>query len=635
MVHYTARWVAATVQAMGCQIGGYVGIAAPNSVAFAQALLGLMWGGFVAVPLSPGLSDQNIRAIATETGMRVLLAEPGRVAKRFEAALPPVVVVAACVGSQQCFWDWLTQHQHQHRPAAPHRRASLSTPGAQPHVSARDPALVVYTSGSTGAPKGVVMTGAALLTEVIDISSHQKTAVEICDSPLYSGSGPSSILTVIAQGGRIAVVANLARMFELCPSIGPTAISMVPQQCAELYKAHQQRVASGTTIADANDEFRASLGPRVESIMVGGATPIPKIQAWLATVFTQCGIFEGYASTETGIITSSSSLEPDDIGRIAPGVAVKLEDWGSFKTTDKPHPRGQICVKSAVMSSGYLSRPELTKASWGADGYYRTGDVGMQPDSNHLLVIDRCKNFFKLKTGEWVSPERIEGIILASCAAIKRIFVSGTGTAAGVVAIIVPSPTSSPVGMYTSKPSADKGAKSGATAEDTTAAKMVAAIAANAEKDGLSHFEVPSSVHVCEPGFDFSVENGLLTSTFKLCRRNLAAQFQGPIKQMFDKQESQKLAMETKSTVLDLLALVLTTTTGRARTIAIGPEGVDPSPKTERAWRELDWTSLQVPNHCVFSPCMQARVLMHQQCLICYHAVPSLCAADHIKVLRG
>ena len=110
------------------------------------------------------------------------------------------------------------------------------------------------------------------------------------------------------------------------------------------------------------------LGWRVSGLNCGGATPMPRVQRWLKSVYEgrDCSVTENYASTEAGPITNSwGELE----GVVSAGVVIKLLDWGEYKSSDKPFPRGELLVKSAAMSTGYLNRPDLTASTFDEDGY--------------------------------------------------------------------------------------------------------------------------------------------------------------------------------------------------------------------------------------------------------------------------
>ena len=89
-------------------------------------------------------------------------------------------------------------------------------------------------------------------------------------------------------------------------------------------------------------------------------------------------------------------------------VQVQLEDWGDYTANDKPHPRGEICVRGPSVFSGYFNRPDLTVKVLSGDGWLHTGDIGERLAEDQIRVIDRKHAMFKTAGGEWVSPDAVE-----------------------------------------------------------------------------------------------------------------------------------------------------------------------------------------------------------------------------------
>ena len=127
------------------------------------------------------------------------------------------------------------------------------------------------------------------------------------------------------------------------------------------------------------------------------------------------------------------------MGSVQQNIEFKLEDVPdlNYFHTDKPYPRGEVCIRGAPVISGYYKKPEKTKETIDERGWLHTGDIGMIIEGNALKLIDRKKNIFKLSQGEYIAPEKIENI-LQTCSLIQSAFVHGDSLRDHIVAIIVP-----------------------------------------------------------------------------------------------------------------------------------------------------------------------------------------------------
>eukprot|EP01059_Diplonema_ambulator_P001784 TRINITY_DN11510_c0_g1_i2.p1 TRINITY_DN11510_c0_g1~~TRINITY_DN11510_c0_g1_i2.p1 ORF type:complete len:1247 (+),score=340.91 TRINITY_DN11510_c0_g1_i2:34-3774(+) len=300
--------------------------------------------------------------------------------------------------------------------------------------ASRDTAsFVLYTSGSSGTAKGAVIREDVFLNEIAVVEGNYSptgaTCVSILNSPISVSSTPYTLLVVLLRGGRLAVTSAKDNGFEIYREVSPTTLGLVPQIWGLLYKTYQADPEPPET---KDEKYRQMLGHRLTSINCGGARPNREVMAWLDRVFTQCSVTENYAATETGPITFGKTTE-EGWTPLLPDIKYKLIN----QTATAPFPKGELCVITPTMFSGYLNAklPDV----YTADGYYRTGDiveVKKTWSSVYIRVIDRASFMFKLANGEWCSPETIESTLVKS-EYVRQCFVHGDSHMDAVVCLAV------------------------------------------------------------------------------------------------------------------------------------------------------------------------------------------------------
>jgi long-chain acyl-CoA synthetase len=183
------------------------------------------------------------------------------------------------------------------------------------------------------------------------------------------------------------------------------------------------------------------LGSRVRLIITGSAPISSDVLDFLRVCFS-CDVVEGYGQTECGAAMSVSYPRDTTTGNIgvpAPQCQIKLVDIPEmdYLTTDKPCPRGEICCKGPNVFLGYLNEQEKTDEAIDGDGWLHSGDVGRWNADGTLTIIDRKKNIFKLSQGEYIAPEKIEACAQSSNF-VAQALVEGNSLKHQLVAVIVP-----------------------------------------------------------------------------------------------------------------------------------------------------------------------------------------------------
>ncbi|UJR28960.1 hypothetical protein I4U23_010177 [Adineta vaga] len=252
--------------------------------------------------------------------------------------------------------------------------------------------------------------------------------------------------------------------------------------------------------------------------------------------FKHCYVNESYGITECGSIAKDNIIDSTLQYRL-----ISVPEMG-YTVDDQPYPRGELCVKTNEMFSGYFNNPEETQAAFTEDGFFRTGDiveiVYLPFDKRHVNVIDRKKNFFKLSQGQFISPDSLENVFIQSHF-VEQIYIHGDLLADSVVAVIVPNHAYAKA--YALKHDIEDFDIDNANSKFCET--ILQDLRSIAEKELLRKHEIPSRVLIdCEP---FTVENGLLTSTFKLCRHKLAAHYHHRLKQLNNIKQQLKSIVET------------------------------------------------------------------------------------------
>lgn len=230
-----------------------------------------------------------------------------------------------------------------------------------------------------------------------------------------------------------------------------------------------------------------------------------------------CPILEAFGMSETSGATNLT-FEEDPISGTIGGpmkhVAIRLKDLPDmdYRICDIPYPRGEICLRSPCITTGYFMRPDKTAEAIDDEGYLHSGDVGVIYPNGAIKILDRCKNIFKLSQGEYVAPEKLENIYIQSNY-IMQVLIYGDSLKHCTVAIVVADPDK----LKEWATANGKEAQEVLNKQDAAFKDLVMKDINALSKDRkLNRLEIPKDIYLAlEP---FSVENEIVTPTFKLKR---------------------------------------------------------------------------------------------------------------------
>jgi len=545
--HQVARWQAA-LEKDGVKAGDRVAVMlrnCPEWVMFDQAALGL---GLVVVPLYTQDRAENVTYIVNDSGCRVLLIEGAEQwqglseVKGLLASLVRILTVNPVPNAGEprlrSLGEWLPDQG-----------------GATRHVP-RDPkalATIVYTSGTTGRPKGVMLSHHNILSNAaaasFDVLTTGPDDMLLSFLPLsHTFERTCGYYLTVMSGATNTYSRGIPQLAEDLQAVRPTILISVPRIYERVYGRIRNALDEGSPLkkklfllavevgyarfehsqgrgpwkpsfllwpvlnALVAKKILARLGGRMRAAISGGAALPPEI----SRVFTGLGltVLQGYGLTETSPIACAN--RPDDnlpasVGRPIPGVEVRI---GA---------NNALMIKGPNIMLGYWNNPEATKAMIGPDGWLNSGDTARIDGQGHVFITGRLKEIIVLSNGEKVPPVDIESAI-ARDALFEQVMLLGEGKPyLSVMAVLN--------GDHWKKLVAERGLSA---APQSLQSKQVEEILIARIATQMKEFPGYAQVRRVRATLDpWTVENGLLTPTLKLKRAKVMETFNAEIDAMY------------------------------------------------------------------------------------------------------
>jgi len=549
---------AEALHAWGIQPGDRVAILSENRPEWPIADVSSLLLGAVTVPLYTTLTAEQTAFVLSDAGCRVIFVSSDRQLHKVVSILPKTRIEKIVVmdhleftGDVAPFADrCVTMRDITERgPEALETEIERQARGVAPD----DLATIVYTSGTTGTPKGAMLTHGNIASNIQCslLGFHMRPGlVSVSFLPLCHITARHVDFSMLYHGVTLAYCPFIERLPEALLEIKPSLFVAVPRVYEKIY-AQADRQAQGfpkRTIYDwalavgrdnkaeilagkipasrtwrlayklVFSKIRAGMGGRVETFISGGAPLGRELAEWYATVGIR--IHEGYGLTETSpviAVNTPANHRIGTVGKTLPNLEVRIAE------------DGEILVRGPSVFKGYWNRPEETKAAL-ERGWFKTGDIGNIDADGYLSVTDRKKDLIKTSGGKFIAPQPIENALkLNPYIGIAAIL----GDRRKFAAVMI-----SPNFARLEEWARENGIAFSSRAELVADRKVQSLYEGVVEEQNqnLARFEKLKRV-ILVPD-EFTLDNGALTPTLKLRRRVIEERYKKQIDDLYSKAEA-------------------------------------------------------------------------------------------------
>ena len=511
-----ARKLATGLKTLGLPPKSHIGLMSKNCREWIIADLAIYMAGYVSVPFFPTLNSKELKSLLHFGDVSALFMGKVNAWDEIKNGIPDDMPLIAFPHYKDCseisvahqWFDFINKFEPQQEDFYPDRS---------------DVWTIIFTSGTTGTPKGVVLDYQTNEnTECLTTPEHNPLRVDFNGKNSFFSYLPLNHIaerivvewTCFRYGGTISFTESIETFAQNLGSVQPTVFFGVPRiytkfQMGILSKFPQEKLNKLLSIPIVSSllkmVLKKKLGLSKAKAIVTGAAPMQESQrVWYRSLGVK--ITNGYGMTENCAICTQLPGEitdkPGSVGKAQPEVEIKIDSE-----------TGEILMRGPYVMKGYYNDPETTNNTI-KNGWLYTGDRGRIDDEGNLYITGRVKDAFKTTTGEFVEPGKIEALF-GDVTEFEQMCVAGFGIAAPIL-LVVPSEGANSIDKDTLKQQLNNKLES-------------------VNKDQVSFRKVSTIVIMKEA---WTPENGLCTPTLKIKRVKIDEKFMSKYKQWHENSEA-------------------------------------------------------------------------------------------------
>lgn len=398
----SSRLACALIDA-GLTVGQTVAVLLGNRLEYCEVAAGIAKAGLVMVPLNPRMTAPEMEYIVGHSESRALILD--------DASAPVAATVAATVPVVLSI-DGQTLGRSYEQALA---EASTTDPFVR--IDEQSPFCVAYTSGTTGRPKGVMISHRSRALTFLVSAMEWNLGLgrrSVAVAPMYHGAGFAFGFSPVHTGGTVSMLRAWSpeALLAMIERDRAQSVFLVPTHAQMLKSLGPERIA----------EFDLS---SLDTLFFNAAALPTHLKSWVMQTFPDVGVHELYGSTESGIITdlrpADAARKPGSVGQAWYLTEIKvLDDDGNPAPPGVP---GELFSRSPYLMNGYLKDPEATAACTSEDGFITCGDVVTRDEDGCICIVDRKKDVI-ISGGSNVYPREVEEAALRH-PAVREVAVIG------------------------------------------------------------------------------------------------------------------------------------------------------------------------------------------------------------------